>query len=165
MAYHLLPKPSYRLDIQDVPPATLEARNNIKEANDLFREAMEYKGRGYGTEFLLNQRRAEIRLQEILTKYPDSDKIADTAYQLGEIYETKPFRQYDRAAAYYERAYQWRKGGPSDALLRAARLYDRQLNERGKAIELYREEVAHDTDLERLKEAERRLSELTGLRK
>ena len=163
-SYHLLPKPSYRLDIQDVPPATLEAKINVKEANDLYREAMEYKGRGIGTDFLLNQKRSELLLQQILSKYPTSDKIADVAYALGELYSNRPFRQYDRAAAYYHRSYQWRRGGPTDALLRAAKLYDKELNERAKAIDMYREEIAHDTDPTRIREAERRLAELSGNR-
>ncbi|MGL6096047.1 MAG: tetratricopeptide repeat protein [Fimbriiglobus sp.] len=162
VSFHLSPKPSYRLDVQDVPPATLEAKTNVKEANDLFREAMAYKGKGFGTEYQLNQRRAEIRLQEVLTRYPTSDKIADVAYQLGDLYENRPFRQYDRAAAYFERSHQWKKGTQTDALLRAARLYDKSLNERGKAIDMFRDVVAHDTDPERLREAERRLAELTG---
>lgn len=164
-AYHLSPKPSYRLDIQDVPPATLEAKTNVKEANDLFKEAMSYKDRGFGTEYMLNQRRAEILFQEILSKYPNSDKIAEVAYQLGDLYESRAFKQYARAAAYFERSHQWKKGTQNDALMRAARLYDRQLNEKGKAIELYRDEIAHDTDTGRIKEAERRLAELTGKRK
>ena len=164
-SHHLAWKPSYRLDILDVPPPTLEAKVNVKEANDLFRQAMEYKDRGFGSDFILNQRRAELLFQEILQKYPNSDKIADVAYQLGELYEGRAYKQYDRAAAYFERSVQWRRGSQSDARMRAARLYDRQLNERSKAIELYREEIAHDTDMTRIKEAERRLGELTGNRK
>jgi hypothetical protein len=46
--------------------------------------------------------------------------------------------------------------------MRAAVLYDRQLNERTKAIELYRSVVEHDLDADRIKTAERRLAELTG---
>ncbi len=164
-AYHLGNKPSYRLDISDVPPITLEAKANIKEANDLFVLASSYKGKGYGTEYTLNQRRSEIVLQEILQKHPTSDKIADVAYELGDLYESKAYKQYDRAAAYFERAYQWRKGTRTDARLRAARLYDKQLNERSKAIELYRDVLAHDTEPERIKESEKRLAELTGNRK
>jgi hypothetical protein len=163
--YHLLGKPSYRLDVQDVPPPTLEARENIKDANTLFKQAMEYKGKGYGTDYLLNQRRAEILFREILEKYPTSDKIADVAYELGDLYESKGFKQYARSAAYFERAYQWRKGSRTDARMRAARLYDKTLNERSKAIELYREVIAHDTDDGRIKEAEKRLAELTSTRK
>jgi hypothetical protein len=163
-AFHLMPKPSYRLDILDVPPPNLEAKVNVKEANDLYKIAMEYKGKGYGTEYVLNQKRCEIVLQEILQKYPNCDKIADVAYTLGDLYEGRAFREYDRAAAYFERSYQWRKGSITDARLRAARLYDRQ-NERSKAVELYRDVIAHDTDKERIREAERRLAELTSTKK
>lgn len=162
-AHHLAWKPSYRLDIQDVPPATLEPRNNSPEANSLFQLAVEYKSKpATGNDYILNQRRAEILFQEILQKHPDSDKIADVAYNLGDLYEGRTNKQYDRAAAYYERAYQWRKGSSTDARLRAARLYDKMLNERSKAIELYRETLTADTDKSRIAEAERRLAELTG---
>jgi TolA-binding protein len=164
-AYHLMNKPSYRLDLHDVPPASLEAKANIKDANDLFMLASQYKGKGYGTDYTLNQRRAEILFQELLQKHPTSDKIADVAYELGDLYEGKSFRQYGRAAAYFERACQWRKGTRTDARLRAARLYDKQLNERAKAIDLYREVMQHDTDKDRVKEAEKRLAELTSTRK
>ena len=164
-AYHLMNKPSYRLDISDVPPPTLEAKVNVKEANDLYKLAMQYKGKGSGTEYTLNQRRAEILFQEILQKYPNCDKIADVAYELGDLYEGKAFKQYARAAAYFERAFQWRKGTRTDARLRAAQLYDRQLNERSKAIELYRDVIANDTDQNRVTGAQKRLAELTSTRK
>src|ERR1700722_14754219 len=143
MGYHLIFKPSYNLDVKDVPPATLEAKVNIREANEMYRSAMDYKGRGFGSDYTLNQRRAEVLLREILEKYSNSDKISDVAYQLGDIYESKAFKQYDRAAT----------------------LYDKQLNDRSKAIELYRDEIAHDTDTERIKQAEKRLSELVGQKK
>ena len=164
-AYHLAWKPSYRLDILDVPAANLEAKTNIKEANDLFKMAMDYKNKGSGTEYILNQRRAEVLLQDILHKHPTSDKIADVAYELGDLYESRAYKQYDRAAAYFERAFQYRKGSRTDSRLRAARLYDRNLNERTKAIELYREVISHDTEPTRIKEAEKRLAELTSVRK
>ncbi|HEY2787648.1 MAG TPA: hypothetical protein VGJ05_22010 [Fimbriiglobus sp.] len=163
--FHLIGKPSYRLDVQDVPPPTLEAKENIKEANDLFKQAMDYKGKGFGTELMLNQRRTEILLREILEKYPTSDIIADVAYELGDLYEGKAFKQYGRSAAYFERAFQWRKGSRSDARMRAAKLYDKTLNERAKAIELYRDVIAHDTDDERIKVAQKRLAELTSVRR
>jgi len=165
LSYHLLWKPSYNLDVKDVPPPNLEAKVNVREANELFRAAMDYKGKGFGDDFVLNQRRAELYFREILEKYPNSDKIADVAYQLGDIYESRAFKQYDRAAKYFERSFQWMKGSRTDARLRAAHLYDRHLNERAKAIELYREEIAHDTDADRIKQAERRLGELTGNKK
>jgi hypothetical protein len=165
MGYHLLFKPSYNLEIKDVPPPGLEAKVNIREANELYRSAMEYKGKGFGNDFVLNQRRAEVLLREILERYPTSDKISDVAYQLGDLYESRAFKQYDRAAKYFERSFQWKKGSATDARLRAAGIYDRQLNDRSKAIELYRDEIAHDTDAERIKQAEKRLAELVGQKK
>ena len=135
---------------------------NVKEANDLYRSAMEYKGKGFGDDYVLNMRRSELLFREILEKYPNSDKIGDVAYQLGDIYEGRAYRQYDRAAKYFERSFQWVKGSRTDARLRAATLYDKQLNERSKAIELYRAVIDHDTDPDRLKQAEKRLAELNG---
>jgi hypothetical protein len=162
MGFHMLHKPSYNLDVQDVPPPTLEAKVNVREANDLFKAAMTYKGKGLGDDYVLNMRRSELLLREVLEKYPNSDKIGNVAYELGDLYESRAYRQYDRAAKYFERSFQWVKGSRTDARMRAAVLYDRQLNERTKAIELYRSVVEHDLDADRIKTAERRLAELTG---
>lgn len=162
MGHHLLFKPSYNLDVKDVPPPSLEAKVNVRDANELYKLAMEYKGKGFGNDYILNQRRAEILLREVLEKYPNSDKIGDVAYQLGDLYEGRAYKQYDRSARYFERSFQWVRGSRTDARLRAATIYDRQLNERAKAMELYRDVIAHDTDPERIKQAERRLADLSS---
>jgi hypothetical protein len=165
-AYHVVWKPSYRLDIQDLPSPKLVPMKNYKEANDIFKLAKDYKlKQGSGTEYILNQRRAELLFHEIFVKYPDSDKIADVAYELGDMYEGKAYKQYDRSAAYFERSAMWKKGVRTDAELRAARIYDKQLNERGRAIELYRAVVMNDTNATHIKEAERRIAELTSTKK
>lgn len=161
VGFHRITKRAYILEL-DVPPPTLKPEHNIPEANELFRRAMQFKGRGYGQEYEDNMRRAELLLQQLLTYYPQSDKIDDAAYQLGEIYENRPFRQYRRAAWYYERSFQWNPNTSNDARLRAARIYDRILQERGKAIQLYREVINHDADPQRVEEARRRLKELSG---
>lgn len=158
--FHIILKPAYRFD--DVPSPKLDGKENIKDANELFRQATQYKDHGFGTEYTLNQRRAEILFQELIARYPTSDKISDAAYDLGDLYESRAYKQYERAALYYERSAQWKKMGRTDARLRAAKIYDKQLNDRNKAIEMYREVVAHDTDSERMKEAEKRLAEITG---
>ena len=159
--FHRMAKQAYRLEL-DVPPPTLQAAYNIPEANELYRRAMTYKDRGWGTDYIDNQRRAELLFQQILTNYPQSDKIDDAAYQLGDIYESKAYRQYRRATAYYERCVQWNPNTQFDARLRAARLYDHQLNERSKAIELYRDVTTHETEPKRLQEASKRLADLSG---
>src|SRR5262245_17344854 len=136
--FHRVPKQAFRLEL-DVPPPTLQARENVPDANKLFTRALQYKDKGYGVDHTDNQRRAELLFQQLITQFPQSDKIGEAAYNLGDIYENKPYKQYRRAAVYFERAFQWNPTTSSDARLRAARLYDRQTLERGRAIELYRE--------------------------
>lgn len=159
--WHRISKHAFRLDL-DVPPPNLTGDANVPDANKLYTRAIGYKDKGFGNDYLDNQRRSEILFQDLLTKYPHSDKISDTAYMLGDIYESKAYKQYRRSAAYFERSFQWNGKTHFDARLRAARIYDRQLNERQKAIELYREVVNRETDKKRLDEAQRRISELSG---
>jgi tetratricopeptide (TPR) repeat protein len=159
VSYHRIPKHAFRLEL-DVPPPTLKADHNIPEANDLYRRAMTFKDKGWGTNYIDNQRRAELLFQQLLTSHPQSDKISDAAYQLGDLYESNAYRHYARAAMYFERCFQWNPKTQFDARLRAARLYDRYLNERARAIEIYREIPNHETDPKRIEEAQRRVTEL-----
>jgi TolA-binding protein len=158
--FHRIPKQAFRLEL-DVPPPTLRAAINIPEANEMYRQSMLYKDKGWGTDFLDNQIRAELLLQQLLTSYPQSDKIGDAAYQLGDLYEGKAFKQYRRAALYFERCVDWHPNTQFDARLRAARLYDKHLAERGRAAKFYRDVTMHDTDPKRLQEAQKRLTELS----
>ena len=160
--FHRIGKQAYRLDL-DVGPPLLKAEQNIPEANELYRRAMTYKDKGWtGTEYVDNQRRAEILFQQILANYPQSDKIDDAAYQLGDIYEGRAYKQYRRAALYYERCFQWNPNTQFDARIRAARLYDKYLQERSHAIDLYKEVTTHETDPKRIAEAQKRITELSG---
>jgi TolA-binding protein len=161
--YHRIAKQPYNLGL-DSPPPTLQAAYNIPEANDLYRRALQYKDHGWGTDYIDNQRRAEILLQQLLTSYPQSDKIGDAAYQLGDLYEGKAYRQYQRAALYFERSFQWNPNTQLDSRLRAARLYDKVLHQRDKAIDVYRQIIQHETDAARLAEAQKRLQELAPQR-
>jgi tetratricopeptide (TPR) repeat protein len=159
--FHRISKHAFRLEL-DVPPPTLQANYNIPEANELYRRAMLFKDHGWNTDFIDNQRRAELLFQQLLTNYPQSDKISDAAYQLGDIYESKAYRQYDRAAAYFERCFQWNPKTHFDARMRAARLYERYTNERMRAIEIYKEITTHETDQKRVEEAQKKLTELSA---
>jgi hypothetical protein len=157
--FHRIAKHPFRLDY-DAPPPTLQGNTNIPEANDLFRRAKFFKEKGWGTSYSDNQHRAELLFQLLLTNYPQSDKISDTAYELGDIYESKVFRMNDRAAVYFERCFQWNPKTSFDARLRAARLYDHQLNQRDKAIQIYKDITNRETDQKRIEEAQRRLADL-----
>jgi TolA-binding protein len=160
LQFHRMSRTAYSLE-HDVPPQSLQAINNIPEANNLYRQALTYKDKGYGTDYLDNQRRAELLFQQVLTRYPQSDKISDAAYQLGDIYESKAYKQNARAAQYFERCFQWNSKTHLDGRLRAAKLYER-MNERARAIEIYREVVTHEVDPKHVEEANRRLADLGG---
>src|SRR5262249_19859538 len=86
--------------------------------------------------------------------------IGDAAFQLGDIYEGKNYKQYKRSALYYERCFQWKSHLGHEARIRAARIYDKQLMDRSKAKELYTDVTTHDTDSKRIEEAKKRLPEL-----
>lgn len=161
LSFHRISKRAYRLEL-DVPPPTLQPRDNVTEANELFRRAMSYKGKGWFSANADNLRRAEILFQQLLTLYPQSNKIAEAAYQLGDIYESRTFRQYRRSATYFERSFQWNPHTTTDARLRAAKLYDKYINDRGRAMQLYREVLNFDTDQKRVDEARKRLTELSS---
>jgi tetratricopeptide (TPR) repeat protein len=162
LGFHRTPKHALILDL-DVPPPTLTGNLNVPEANALLLEARKWKTKGgWNTEYYDNQRRAELLLQELIGKYPHSDKISDAAFELGEVYEGKAYKQYRRAARYYERCFQWNPKTQHDARLRAARLYDVQIKDRSRAIELYREITTHEGDPKRHAEATKRLQELMG---
>ena len=160
--FHRIPQNAYILDL-DVPPPNWNGHTNVPEANKLFTWAMQkFKDKGMGTDYIDNQRRAELVFQEILTKYPNSDKISDVAFMLGDIYESKAYRMYYRSVEYNHRCYQWNPKTSHEARLRAARIYDKHLNNRTKAIELYKEVKTHEIDPTRHAEADRRISALTG---
>jgi len=162
LQFHRIAKQAYILEL-DVPPPTLQGIYNIPEANELYRRAIVWKEKAEknwsSSDYLDNERRAELLLQQLLSNYPTSDKISDAAYQLGDVYESKANKMYARAAAYYERCFQWNSKTSLDARMRAAKLYEK-LNERDKAIELYKEIQTHEIDPKRVEEATKRLADL-----
>jgi TolA-binding protein len=157
--YHRVPQPAYIIDL-DVAGPGLKPDQNVPAANELYRKAIAYKGKGFASEYQDNLIRCELLLQQLLAQYPSSNKCSDSAYYLGEIYENRKPPQYRRSATYFERCVQWNPNTQLDARLRAARLYDRQLSDKARAVELYKDVLAHETDERRRQEAERRLGDL-----
>ena len=155
--YHRIAKQPFIFDL-DVPPATLgaQATQNSAEANEIYRRALTYKDRGWGTDYIDNQRRAEILLQQVLTAHPTSNRISDTAYQLGELYESKAYKQHQRAALYYDRSVQWNPQ-QAEARMRAAKLYEQYNIDRPRAKELFKDVTTNDTDQRRVEEAKQHL--------
>lgn len=160
LQYHRISKFAYRLEL-DVPPPNLQPLYNIPEANELMRRAISYKDKGMSTSYIDNQRRSELLLQQLLSKHPQSNKIDEAAYMLGDLYESRAFRQNSRAAVYFERCFQWNPKTHHDARMRAAHLYEK-LGERNKAVEIYKDITTHEVDPKRVEEAQRRITELKG---
>ena len=159
--FHRVTKPAYIIDL-DVAGPGLRPDQNVPAANDLYRKAMSFKGKGLGSEYTDNQIRAELLLQQLLQQYPTSNRCSEAAYHLADIYESRRPPQYRRAAVYFERSVQWNPATTLDGRLRAARLYDRELHDQSKAIELYQAVLAHETDERRRQDAQRRLTDLNG---
>ena len=161
--FHRHSREPYNL-LLEVPPPTLQALYNIPEANELYMRGIAFKDRAKkgGSGELDDYIRAELLFQQLITSYPESNRIGAAAYQLGEIYESKTYKQYRRSALYYERCFQWNPTTQFDARLRAARLYDKVLMERGRATELYDEITTHETNPKWQQEAQARRKELNG---
>jgi len=157
--FHRVTKPAYVIDL-DIGGPGLRPEQNVPAANDLYRRAMQFKDKGFGTELTDNRIRAELLLQQILGQYPTSNKCPDAAYQLGDIFESKKPPQHRRAVVYFERCVQWNPATSFDARLRIARIYDRHLNDKARAADWYRAVLAYETEERRRQEAERRLGEL-----
>jgi Tfp pilus assembly protein PilF len=82
--------------------------------------------------------------------YPESDKIDDAAFQLGEIHKDYLPKQEALAVTWYERAWTWNPQTPYPARYNAAVVCDYRLNDRDKALELYRQVLAEETDVSKL---------------
>jgi TolA-binding protein len=157
--FHRVTKPAYIIDL-DVAGPGVRPDQNVPAANDLYRRAMQFKDKGFGSDLTDNRIRAEVLRQQLLAQYPTSNKCPDAVYQLGDIYEAKKPPQHRRAAVYFERCVQWNATTSTDARLRAARIYDRHLNDKARAAEWYRAVLTHETDERRRQEAQRRLGDM-----
>ena len=118
--------------------ANMQAIDRIPGADELFNSAMElYKDAG-GLLIITNEKKLRSALNmfnELITNYPTSDKIDDAAYRAGRIYEH--FKDYEIAAVYYQRAFQWDEYTPFPARFRAAYVMDQYLHMRKEALTLY----------------------------
>lgn len=112
-------------------------------------------------------RQALSKFNEIINKYPTSDKIDDCAYKAGIIYQT--FGDYKLAATYFQRAFQWDPATPYPARFKAAYLMDRYLGMKTKALELYEyaveNEGKYDANVEYANDRIRYLSNSEEVRK
>jgi tetratricopeptide (TPR) repeat protein len=108
---------------------------------------------------------ALAKYNDVIKKYPSSDKIDDAAYNAGVIYEY--FKDYSIALLYYKRAFQWDPDTIYPARFRAARVLDKNLHRNDEALQLYQQAVKTEGQYEKYREwkefAIKRIRELQKL--
>ena len=124
----------------DVLVVTPKPEKSLPEADALFNDAMAYKNYP-ATLFVFGKKeKLEVALRkfkELITKYPRSDKVAEAAYRIAEIYGGPSFNDFLRAAKYYEASFRWDPKLPFPARWRAAQIYDNKLEHYSEARRLY----------------------------
>ncbi len=129
---------------------------DIGDANILYKDALMYK-KSSNKE---NRVTAIKRLEKLIAEYPDSDKVAEAAYEIAETYAGGYFNDYESAAKYYIRSYQLNPYIKRPALLKAAEMYDKMLADYEKAKVIYRQAALYSPDEKSCRKAQKRLSVL-----
>ena len=166
-ALNSMPKYNYIIEA-NVAPQNLKVSASIPEADDLYYEAQEIDKQAGTLPILKNENQLRLALEkynEVIRKYPSSDKIDDAAYSAGVIYEY--FKDYSIALLYFKRAYQWDPDTIYPARFRAARILDKNLHRNAEALQLYQQAVKTEGQFEKYREwrdyAEKRIRELQKL--
>jgi tetratricopeptide (TPR) repeat protein len=135
------------------------------DANSLYAEAVtleEHAGPIVKDEALLKL--ALDKYNQLISKYPTSDKIDEAAFRMAGIYEY--LKDYANAVLNYQRTYQWNPQTTTSARFKAAYLLDTQLGRRAEALQIYQEALSKLTRSDEHKlwveYAEQRVKELTG---
>jgi len=130
----------------EVAPASLQARDIIDAADELYNKGMKLWDKSGMWLILVSEpklREGLMYFNQLIAQYPTSDKIDDAAYRSGRIYEH--LKNYELAAVYYQRAFQWNPLTPYPARYRAAYIMDQRLKMRNEALTLYRLVVEKET--------------------
>ena len=161
-AFEKVPKVQY-LGVAEIAGPNLKPTRSIQAADQLFTEAMHFKNYPAfppGKKDYLKL--ALDKFQALITQFPDSDKIADAAFMMGEIYGGWYFEDWARAVQCYERCWQWDPKTPRPALFNAAKIYEEKLKNRAKAVELYNRVLNESNDQNLVNQARDRIRALTG---
>ena len=97
------------------------------------------------------------RFQAVITRWPESDKAPLAAYEMGDLYSSINYRDYDLAASYFKKAYDLNPAIEKPALVRAGDMYAK-LGRDNDAIAMYKLAVEGSRDPLAKAEAERKLA-------
>lgn len=126
-------------------PENLMATDSIEAADALYDEAKSLDNEGR-IGVLINEAKLRQALglyNQLIQQYPTSDKIDDAAYRAGRIYDH--LKNYELAAIYYQRAFQWNEATSYPARFRAASVMDHKLRMRAASLALYQEAVEKES--------------------
>ncbi|MDH7600291.1 MAG: tetratricopeptide repeat protein [Sedimentisphaerales bacterium] len=136
-AFKTMPQYTYIADV--IPGPELRATTRIEDADRLYLEALRLHREANALVLLpdrIYQRRALDAYKRLISRFPNSDKIGDAAFQIGTIYED--MKDYQAALTYYQRAYQWDPQTERPARFKAAYILDRYLHQKDQAVEAYK---------------------------
>ncbi len=156
------PKPRYLLAAEVAGPELRPSRS-IEAADQLYQEGVDFKDYPAFPPGKKDYLKVALeKFRTIIEKYPQSDKIDDAAFRMGEIYGGWYFQDYARAVMSYERCWQWNPDTQHPARFKAAKIFEEKLKNRAKAVELYNEVITHTQDEELAKQAQQRIRALAG---
>jgi tetratricopeptide (TPR) repeat protein len=157
-----MPQYKYIIEAEGLLPG-LKATDSIPEADELYAEALEMERRAGPLVILKDNEMLRLALDkynQLIRRYPTSDKIDDATYHAGGIYEY--FNDYTIAVLYFKKAFESDPATPYPARSRAAFLLDQRLHRRTEALTLYQESVVKESQHEKWRVfGEKRIKQLT----
>lgn len=132
----------------EVPKTKLTPVATVEDADALYDRGLKLMSKGgHGVPIFYSEKHmveAADTFKQLIERYPNSDKVDDAAFQLGEIYKEYMKDQEPIAVQWYERALQWDPETPHPVRFQAAVVYDLRLHDRDRALELYQEVVRRE---------------------
>jgi tetratricopeptide (TPR) repeat protein len=142
-------KPFRYIMSAEVPAEDLRPARSIAEADRMYDEGVMLMRRGghnlpvvYRKDYM---HEAMQVFTEMITRYPDSDKIDDAAFECGEILKEYYVNQDRLALQWYQRAREWDPHTPHPVLFQSAVVCDFRLHDRARALELYQRVLQEET--------------------
>jgi len=154
--YALMPQYRYLMPGEALR-ADLQATDSIDIADELYAEAVALYKEAGGLLIIIDENKLRVSLNKfnlLIENYPSSDKIDDAAYKAGRIY--RHFQDYEIAAIYFQRTFQWDENTPYPARFSAAYILDRKLNMMAEALVLYQMSLEKESRYEENAEFSRR---------
>lgn len=141
-------------------PVTVKAPGkSIKEANDLFEQAKLYMSTVNPVRRRTNLNVAIDKLNDLIAKYPESDKVVDSWYNLGLLYQDGLVKRYEDSIKAYDKVKELDSENSSDSRLRAAQIVD-NLGRWQEAYDRYDDVIRHDANSRNVEWAKRRRVQL-----